>query len=458
MKSLMRTGTICLAAAVATVVATRAEAPHIYAIRGARIVTAAGAPIPSGNIVVRNGLIEAVGANATIPNDAFVIDGSGLTVYPGLVDMGNSTGVEIPQTPAPANFPTTAAAERYKRTQIFRPDLEAASHLRADSPELARLASAGVTSILATPPGGVVQGRSALVNVAGPEEQPQIGNVGDYRQGLQVVRTPVALHVRYSGGGRGGGYPVSLMGTIAFVRQHFLDAQHQRLVQERYQKAKAAGMPRPNYDPSLAALQPALDGQLPVAFEANAAREIVRVLNMAQEFKLMPIVTGGGEADQVTDELKARNARVIYNVNFPTRSRVLPPDADEPIDTLRARANAPKVPAALEKAGVPFAFSSDGLREPRDFVRNVGRAVREGLSEDAAIRALTITAAQIAGAADRLGSLERGKIANLVVTQGSLFDERLQIRHVFVDGRPVDTEAQPAGGAGRGGRGRGAAR
>jgi imidazolonepropionase-like amidohydrolase len=456
MKRITRTSTICLAAAVATVVATGAETPHIYAIKGARIVTAAGAPVASGNIVVHNGLIEAVGANAAIPNDAFVIEGNGMTVYPGLVDMGNSTGVEIPQQVAPGNFPTTAAAERYKRTQIFRPDLEAASHLRADSPELARLASAGITSILATPPGGVVQGRSALVNVAGPTEEPQIGNVGDYRQGLQVVRTPVALHVQFSGGGRGGGYPVSLMGTISFVRQHFLDAQHQRVVEERYQKAKAAGMPRPNYDPSLAALQPALDGQLPVAFEANAAREIVRVLNMAQEFKLTPIVTGGGEADQVTAELKARNARVIYNLNYPTRSRMLPPDADEPIDTLRARANAPKVPAALDKAGIPFAFSSDGLREPRDFVRNVGRAVREGLSEDAAVRALTINAAQIAGAADRVGSLERGKIANLVVTQGSLFDERLQIRHVFVDGRPVNVEAQPAPGGG--GRGRGPGR
>jgi imidazolonepropionase-like amidohydrolase len=133
---------------------------------------------------------------------------------------------------------------------------------------------------------------------------------------------------------------------------------------------------------------------------------------------------------------------------------MLPPDADEPLETLKARANAPKVPAALEKAGVTFAFSSAGLREPREFVRNAGRAVREGLSEDAAIRALTINAAQIAGAADRVGSLERGKIANLLVTEGGLFDERLQIKHVFVDGRMVNVEPPPAPGGG--GRGRGA--
>jgi imidazolonepropionase-like amidohydrolase len=234
----------------------------------------------------------------------------------------------------------------------------------------------------------------------------------------------VALHVQFGGGGGGRGYPNSLMGTIAFVRQSFLDAQHQRAAEERYARAKAAHMTRPSYDPTLAALQPALNGQLPVAFEANAAREILRVLDFAQEFKLNPIVTGAGEAHEVTAQLKARNARVIYNLNYPTRSRALPPDADETLRALQARVNAPKVPAALAKAGVPFAFSSAGLRDPRDFVRNAGRAVREGLPADAAIRALTIDAAQIAGAADRLGSLEHGKIANLLVTEGDLFDER----------------------------------
>jgi imidazolonepropionase-like amidohydrolase len=454
MKRIIRLGMMGLAVAVATAVVTRADAPHIYAIKGARIVTAAGAPIPSGNIVVRRGLIEAVGADAAIPGDAIVIEGKGLTVYPGLVDMGTSTGVEMPQQAAPANLRTTAEAERFKRTQIFRPHLDAASHLQADAPELARLAAAGITTVLAMPNVGIVRGQSALVNVAGPPEEPQIGNVGDYRQGLQVVRTPVALHVNFTGGGGGRGYPNSLMGTIAFVRQSFLDAQHQRAAEERYARVRTASMTRPSHDPTLTALQPALDGQLPVAFEANAAREILRVLDMAQEFKLDPIVTGAGEADEVTAQLKARNVRVVYNLNYPTRSRALPPDADEPLRTLQTRANAPKVPAALAKAGVPFAFSSAGLRDPRDFVRNAGRAVREGLPADAAIRALTIDAARIAGADDRVGSLERGKIANLLVTEGDLFDERLQVKHVFVDGRMVDIEPPPAPAGG--GRGRGA--
>jgi imidazolonepropionase-like amidohydrolase len=291
------------------------------------------------------------------------------------------------------------------------------------------------------------------VNVAAPADEPQIGAVADPRRGLQIVRTPVALHVQFADNVRGDGYPVSLLGSIAFVRQSFLDAQHQQLEEQRYERVKI-GVNRPVYDKSLDALQPALAGRLPVAFEANLAREIRRALAMAQEFKLDPMITGGHESDQVAGELKARNARVIYSLNFPARSRTLPPDADEPVRELRLRAQAAKTPAALDKAGVPFAFASAGLREPRDFVKNAARAVKEGLPADAAIRALTINAARIAGADSRLGSLEKGKIANVIVTDGDLFDEKTRVKHAFVDGRPVtiDDTPQPERRGGRGGQ------
>lgn len=443
----------CLVAAAGLYVASpRADAPHLYAIRGARIVTASGPPIASGTVVIRNGLIDAVGADLPATPGAFVIDGNGLSVYPGLIDMGNSAGLDVPTNQQrPDGLRTMEDAERWKREQIFRANLLAAERLRADSPDLSRLASTGVTSVLATPPGIVVKGQSALVNVTTPVDEPQIGNVGDYRRGLQIVRTPVALHVEFPGNVAGDGYPASLIGAIAFVRQSFLDAQHQQLTAQRYERVKAAGLPRPNFDPALDALYPALNGRLPVAFQADLSREIVRALDMAQEFKLDPIITGGREADQVAADLKARNARVIYSLNFPVRPRTLPPDADEPLRQLRARAHAPKVPLALDKAGIPFAFASSGLREPRDFLRNAARVVKDGLSPDAALRALTISAARIAGAGDRIGSIERGKIANVIVTDGDLFDEKTRIRHVFVDGRAVTIE-EPQPEQRRGGR------
>jgi imidazolonepropionase-like amidohydrolase len=240
------------------------------------------------------------------------------------------------------------------------------------------------------------------------------------------------------------------MGVIAFVRQSFMDAQHQQAVNQQAAKNKSA---RPAFDPLLESLQPALQGRLPVAFEVNTAREIRRALDMAAEFKLSPVISGGREADQVAADLKARNVGVIYSLNYPTRPRTLAPDAEESIDVLRGRANAPRVPAALDKAGVTFAFSASGLRDPKDFVRNAAKAVREGLTAEAALRALTLDAARIAGADSRVGSIEKGKIANLLVTDGDLFEDRTQVKHVFVDGRMLVLEAAPPQRTGRGGRG-----
>jgi len=177
-------------------------------------------------------------------------------------------------------------------------------------------------------------------------------------------------------------------------------------------------------------------------------------LKMAKELKLDPIVTGAREAGEVAADLKAQGARVIYSLNYPTRPRNLAPDADEPIERLRIRANAPKIPGELVKAGVPFAFASSGLSDPKDFLVNAAKAVKAGLGEDAAVRALTIAAATIAGAADRLGSIEKGKVANLVVTDGSLFADGTKITRVFVEGRPVALDAAAPAPTGRG-RGRG---
>lgn len=446
-----RFSTVAVAIAAAMAVGASADAPHVYAIRGAKIVPVSGPAIASGTVVVRNGIIEAVGASVTAPTEAHLIDGSGLTVYPGLIDMGNATGLNLQvNRQQPATVRTTDEAERWKRALIFTPAVRAADHL-TEAPELSRLANAGITSVLSTPPGVIVKGQSALINVTAPVDEPAIGHVGDFRSGIQVVRTPVALHIEIPSGVGGDAYPVSLLGVISFLRQSLLDAQHQQVVAQR--AAKAATV-RPPYDPALEALQPALSGTLPVVFEVNSAREIMRSLAIAKEFKLTPVISNAAEADQVAAELKAQNVRVIYNLNYPTRSRTLAPDADESLSTLEARANAPKVPGTLEKAGVTFAFSATGLREPRDFVRNAARAVRSGLSADAALRALTLDAAKIAGADARVGSIDKGKIANLVVTNGDLFEEGTQIRHVFVDGRMLVIEDAPAAPRG-GGRGRG---
>ena len=402
------------------------EAPYSYAITGARIVPVSGAPIDNGTVVFSGGVISAVGANVAVPAGAITIAGKGLSVYPGLIDMGSTAGLEAPAIPRAENQQTTEDIERVKRDTLLRAHLRAAEHMNPSATALAKAAEAGITAILATPGSDGIRGQSALVLTSIGADLPQIGALADDRRGAVVVRTPVALHVGVADSPTGGNaYPNSLMGIIAFNRQAFLDAQW-------YQQAKTRA-----HSAALEAMQPALAGQLPVAFRAPTSREVLRALDMAKMFKLDPIITAARQVDDVTADLKAANARVIYSLNFPTRRPSLAPDADESLSALRDRANAPKGPAALDKAGVLFAFESNGLSDPKDFLKNAQKTVANGLSKDAAIKALTLNAATLAGAGDRLGSLDRGKIANVIVTEGDLLDEKATIKHVFVNGRPV---------------------
>lgn len=402
------------------------EAPYTYAITGARIVPVSGATIDNGTVVLSGGVISGVGATVAVPAGAIAIAGKGLTVYPGLIDMGSTAGLEAPVIPRAENPQTTEDVERVKRDTLLRAHLRAADHINPGAAALAKAAEAGITAVLATPGSDGIRGQSALVLTSLGADVPQIGALADDRRGAVVVRTPVALHVGIADRPDGGSaYPNSLMGIIAFNRQAFLDAQW-------YQQARH----RP-HSAALEAMQPALAGRLPVAFRASTSRDVLRALDMAKMFKLDPIITAARQVDDVTADLKAANARVIYSLNFPARRPSLAPDADEPLSVLRDRANAPKGPAALDRAGVLFAFESSGLSEPRDFLRNAQKTVASGLSKEAALKALTLNAATLAGAGDRLGSLEPGKIANVVVTEGDLFDDKVVIRHVFVNGRPV---------------------
>src|SRR5262245_36726389 len=462
---------------VATFTFPRVEAQMpaapVYVIQGAKIVTGT-ATIEKGNLIMRNGLIEDVSATAAAPADAVVVDGTGMTVYPGLIDMTNTTavtGVVAPVAPLPeaaapapgggrfggaaASTATWADGDRAKREALLNPDFDAASHVRYEGVEMQRLAAAGITSVLAVPPAGLFRGQSALINVMAPPDYEDVSRVGGYRRGSVVIASPVAQHVTFSGRAGGSGYPAALLGQIAFVRQAFYDARWQR--DARVWADKHKDQARPDFEPALDALAPALDRKIPVSFEAGECREILRALAMAKEFNLDPIVTGGIEADEAIADLKAANARVILTVAAGNqgggRGGGGGRGADTAIRVTRMQQNAPKVAAALEKAGIPYAFSSEGTQTPADFLRGVSRAVREGgLTEDQALRALTSGAAKIAGS-DRVGTLAKGKIANVIVVEGGLFSEQARIRRVFVDGRPVniDVPAPAQGGGRRGG-------
>jgi imidazolonepropionase-like amidohydrolase len=417
-----------------------------YAITNARIVTVSGPVIEKGTVVIRDGLIAAVGANVTAPADARVIDGTGLTVYPGLIDANTSLGVPEPApspSPSPgqggggflANLlrPPTASSTNSTQPAGLQPEVLAEDLIRPGGDAIETERSAGITTALTAPRSGIWIGQSALINLAGDTPQ------------QMILRSPVAMHVGFTP--LRGGYPGSLMGVFAQLRQMLLDAQRYREAQRVYEQSPR-GLRRPSQDRSLEALLPVLDGRTPVVMYADREREVQRALDLADEFKLKAIIAGGVESWKLADRLQKGNVPVLLSLNFPKRTTAAIPEADpEPLRTLRERVEAPKTAGKLANAKVRFAFQSGGVSPITDFVANAAKTVENGLSKDDALRAFTIRAAEIFGVADRLGTIEPGKIANLTVTRGDLFDRNSRITNVFIDGRPIDLRpATPGAG------------
>jgi hypothetical protein len=237
----------------------------------------------------------------------------------------------------------------------------------------------------------------------------------------------------------------------------FLDAQRLQTLEQQY-AANPKGMRRPDADRSLEALFPIVSGKMPVVFNANSEREIIRSIDMIREFKLNGIIAGGQEAWKVADRLKAANIPVLLSLNFPKRTTAASVDADpDSLETLRLRADAPKNAGRLAAAGVRFAFNTSGVTAIGDAFTNAGKAVENGLSREAAIRAMTLGAAEILGVGDRLGSIEPGKIANLTLVKGDLFGKDKFVPQVIVDGKVFEIKepTRPVGGGNRGGGGSG---
>jgi imidazolonepropionase-like amidohydrolase len=421
------------------------EGIDVYAITNARIVTVGGATIERGTIVVRDGLIAAVGANVSAPPDARTIDGAGLTVYPGLIDANSTLAIPRP-TPTPAPPPGAGgglaalfgraepSAVSPNSTQLpgLQPEILASDIIRPGGAEIEAARSAGITATQTAPRGNVFLGHSAVIQLAGDTPQ------------QMIVRTPVALYVGLAPIGAGQ-YPGSLMGVYSAIRQLLLDAGRYREAQAIYER-NPRGQRRPPQDKSLEALLPALSRQMPVVMQAERDREIERALDIAQEFNLRLVINGGREADRVAARLKAQNVPVLLSLNFPRRTTAASPEAEpESLRVMRERAEAPKTAGRLAAAGVPFAFQSGGLTTWSDFLANASRTVEEGLAREEAVRAMTLRAAELLGVAGQLGSIEVGKIANLTVTRGDLFARDRRIAHVFIDGQPV--ELRPAAAA-----------
>src|SRR5437016_6151785 len=399
--------------------------PQYFAIRGAKVVPVSSPPLENATIVASRGLITAFGKDIAIPPEAWVIDGKGLIVYPGLVD--SFTDVGIPAAPPAGGEGGPRGSQERARGPEDRPYStpwrSAADDVSLSDKRIETWRSAGFTTVVSAPKGGIFPGQAAVLDLAGE------------RAGDLVVKSPVAIPVAFqTSGGFGGGFPSSIMGVLAYVHQVWLDTDWSSKAQAAYEK-NPRSVARPRYDRTEAALADALEDHALVLIPANNSVQLRRALELVDRWHVNGAIYGGQMAYEVAPEIATKKLPVIVNLKWPEAEKDADPEDKLSLRTLQFRDRAPSSPAALAKAGVKFAFYSGGITSPRDTLKAAKKSNVAGLAPDAALRALTLSAAEIFGVADRVGSIENGKIANLVVTDGDVFEEKTKIKMVFVDGR-----------------------
>src|SRR5438093_10734128 len=399
--------------------------PQYFAIRGAKVVPVSGPPMENATIVVSRGLITALGKDVAIPPEAWVVEGKGLTVYPGLIDSFTDVGLPAAPPASGEGGPRRPqeGAHGPEDRPYSTPWRSGADEVSLSDKRIETWRSGGFTTVVSSPKGGIFPGQAAVLDLAGE------------RAGDLVVKSPVAIPLSFqTSGGFGGGFPNSIMGVLAYVHQVWLDTEWSIKAQATYEK-NPRSVARPRYDRTEAALSEALEDHALVLIPANNSVQLRRALELVDRWNVKGAIYGGQMAYEVAPEIAAKKLPVLVNLKWPEAEKDADPEDKPSLRTLRFRDRAPSSPSALAKAGVKFAFYSGGITAPKDTLKAAKKSIDAGLAPDAALRALTLSAAEIFGVADRLGSIENGKIANLVVTDGDLFEEKTKIKMVFADGR-----------------------
>ena len=405
-----------------------AKPPRVHALVGARIVVAPGKVIESGTVVLRDGVITAVGAKVEVPADARVWDLKGKTVYPGLVEAYSVRA-----------WPQAKEADKKEEGGLANPQLHPERDMTAwaaDDAAAKKLRDAGFGAALVAPKDGILRGSSVVVEL------------GDGAEQQSLLRQGVAQHAQLKAAGRrdagGGAYPVSLMGAIALFRQTLLDAAWYGKAQAAY--ATNPAQERPPVEPALAALEKVAAGGDLVVFETEDVLDTLRVAKVVRELKLKAMVVGNGEEYKRLDAVRQTGLVHILPVAFPKAPKLEGGgDATTDLEALRHWDAAPDNPRLLLGTGLTVAFSSYHLDDPKKLYDNLALAIKRGLKPEQALAALTTTPARLLGLSGRLGTIERGKIANLIVVEGELFVAKPKMREVWVDGNRYEIkESKPA--------------
>ena len=390
----------------------------IFAITNARIITVSGATIERGTLIIKDGKIESLGANVTVPSSAEKIDGTGLSVYPGMIDAGTNLGLAEVEGGAPGTIDVSETGDMNSNAKAIVGINPHSSHVNVTRIN-------GITTVLSMPVGGIISGQAAIINLNGSTQSE-----------MALVPT-FGLVINFPRITTGGGFnPFAAQTPIDFnealkrrdarlddLKKLFRDAENYARVQEAY--AKDNSLPAPLTDLKMEAMKDYVRGLKPVIFTAERERDIRGAAKFVNEMKIKAIIMGGQEAWKAADDLKKNNIAVVY-----TNIHNLPVQDDDAYDYLL------EAPAKMAQAGVKFSISTgDNGAMVSELPFQAGLAAAFDLPKDEALKSVTLYPAQILGIADRLGSLEAGKIANIVVTNGDILEPRTNVKYVFINGR-----------------------
>lgn len=430
-----------------------AVATRTFAIENARIVQRPGRVINNGTVVFRNGIIEAVGRNVTVPSDAARIPGDSLTVYAGFIDGLSHTGIPAPKREANTSNEGVNRANPPNDRAGIQPERSAYEMLDASDKSIAQLRSKGFTTAHVVPHGLMLPGKGAIVLLAGENAN------------QMVYKRDVSMFAQLSGAR--GVYPATPMGVMAKMRQLYREAARRQSVETLY-ATNQSGMPRPQYDAVHNALFPVVEGRLPVFMDTSQPLDIYRALRLQSTLGYPLVLSGLYGGFESVDMLLDADVPLFLNLKLPKEPDTLKKSKkeDEEKPTLPISGYDPSLhvtdhtsteterinlqtrqkifyneylatAATLYDAGLNFGFTTKGVKAA-DIHGNIKKMIDAGLTEDVALASLTTVPAEILGLSRVMGTVEKGKMANLVVTKGSVFAEKPMIKMVFVDGQKFE--------------------
>jgi len=391
--------------------------PAVHAFTNATIVTAPGTTLTNATLVIRNGMIEAVGRNARIPADARVWDMQGRTLYPGFIDAHSHLGQREPRVELDRGNASW--------NPQLRAHLNASAEFNSEDDGRETLRKAGFTAAASVPTLGLFRGQTAVFSL------------NDGAPADRLIADGIAQSISLAQSREFGfTYPTSPIGVIALIRQTLYDAAWHRDAHQAYRRTPA-GLTRPEHNAVLAAMEDAVSGRQPVVFDVRSDEELLRALRIAEEFGLPnPWIKGSGYEYRIADYLKSQSVSLILPLTLPAK-----PDIETPEDALNVSLAelrhwylAPENAFRLSAEGVQFAFTAEGLDNPADILHNLRHMVHAGLDARTALAALTTQPASMLGIAATHGTLETGKSASFFVADGDIFVPGTRIMDVWTEG------------------------